>query len=478
MTFFSRLNPVPSFPAYSGPYKVGTFDYEVPVHELSKSISPPDPAITTIRFRLFYPCERETGKIKPLHWLPEPQGEHLRAFYRFCQATPWLATLLSHLCGSLASHGLVVVAPEHRDGSAPISIIKETTKSKGVPIHYKTLAHQPTPEVEEGRNEQLRIRCWELALVHHALLEIDVGRALTNTRTPGASTEVASHFQGRLDVHTPGRIAWAGHSFGATTTVQFIKSIFHGGSHLLKVPPESQLSKQITPSSSISLLDLWAMPLFPQSSSLWAKRLPAFSAKSSQSASPPLAILSEGFYKWSSNLRQTILAISGPESSSIKPWISYPVKSAHLSQSDFGILFPWLTKKALKVEEPERTLKLNVRAILESLRRNDIEVADTSQIDMETADELEQKEHTALGTTMMGQDHKILAADGGIRGWIAIDPDQELQKRSVTLSRTTTTANGDANIKTPNGSVANGSVTKVKAEGGPGQQAMKKEMSD
>ena len=91
--FLSRLSPVPSFPAYSGPYTVGTQDVEIPISELSSSAPAPDPQVSTISFRLFYPCEPEK-RAKSVSWLPEPQGEYLRAYYRFMQASPWLASLL------------------------------------------------------------------------------------------------------------------------------------------------------------------------------------------------------------------------------------------------------------------------------------------------------------------------------------------------------------------------------------------------
>ncbi|KAL9104282.1 MAG: hypothetical protein Q9187_008923 [Circinaria calcarea] len=125
---------------------------------------------------------------------------------------------------------------------------------------------------------------------------------------------------------------------------------------------------------------------------------------------------------------------SGPKSYS-PPYMFYPSTSAHLSQSDFGVLFPWLTKKALKAEEPERTLRLNVRAILEVLRQNGTEVAPTSSTDMEEVPDHHTKitlnghgfgnghaRHARHKEFPMAQDKRILAADGSIRGWIALSP--------------------------------------------------------
>ena len=328
----------------------------------------------------------------------------------------------SHICGSLASHGLVVAAPEHRDGSAPISFINDSASDKLEPVHYKSFPHEPNPEVEEGRELQLKIRCWELGLMHDALLKMDKGATLTNTQASRSARDRLMAFQYQLDVHRPGKISWAGHSFGAATIVQFIKSIFYGNSPLYMIPQNSVLSEQITPSSPVTLLDLWTLPLlFHSTSSLWAKPLPAYSSSKDLSEntnpSPPLAILSESFFKWSSNLRDTLRAVCCPPgaNSDIKPHVFYPVSSAHLSQSDFGLLFPWITRKALKAEEPERTLRLNVRAILESLRRSGISVANTSKLNMEIIDDQDKanglQSPDGIGS-WLGQDHKILESCG------------------------------------------------------------------
>lgn len=339
----------------------------------------------------------------------------------------------SQLTGSLASHGMVVVAPEHRDGSAPISFIHSKDGSPPKAVNYEALPHKPSPAVDESRNKQLEIRLSELGLIHEALLKLD--RSPTQLHNVGARThqdpDLLGMFASALDVHTPGKISWSGHSFGAATVVQFIKSVYYhesrpsnGYTPLYRPSPESSLTSQVTPSTPVALLDLWTLPLLSSPTSyLWSKPLPAYN---SRSGSPPLAILSEAFFKWTSNLRETKRAISPPvgEKSALEanPHIFYPISSAHVSQSDFGSLFPWATKKALKAEDPERTLRLNVRAILESLRRSGVKVADTSALDMELENSetpgLEQSKGSQ--TIPLAQDYKILATDGSIKGWIAI----------------------------------------------------------
>lgn len=336
----------------------------------------------------------------------------------------------SHVTGSLASHGMVVVAAEHRDGSAPISFIHSKDRSPPKMVDYTSMPHRSSPEVEEKRNEQLKIRLWELGLIHDALLKIAEGKKTTNIASDYHHSIADEHgFARVLDVHTPGKISWCGHSFGAATVVQFIKSVYYpaprnsrGYEALYTATSDSAISRQITPSSPVSLLDLWALPLeFRTTSWLLQKPMPAYDGAN---GSPPLAVLSEAFFKWTSNLQGTKRAISPPgkQRNKVTPLIFYPISSAHLSQSDFGPLFPWLTKKVFKAENPERTLRLNVRAILENLRRSGVKVANTSDVDMELsrphasgAREVEEKQAYPLG-----QDHQILESDGTVKGWVSV----------------------------------------------------------
>ena len=339
----------------------------------------------------------------------------------------------SYLTGSLASHGMVVVAPEHRDGSAPISHIRSADGTPAKAVGYWALPRKTSPEADENRNKQLQIRLWELGLMYETLLKLDSSPTQLHNIGPRDSqdSDLLSMFASTLDVHTPGKVSWSGHSFGAATMVQFIKSVYYhdsrpsnGFTPLYRPSPKSPLVFQVTPSTPITLLDLWTLPLRSSPTSyLWSKPLPAYH---SRDGSPPLAILSEAFFKWTSNLLETKLAISSPvgETSALEasPHIFYPISSAHLSQSDFGPLFPWATRKIFGAEDPERTMRLNVRAILESLRRSGVKVADTSALDMEleNSDTLVSAQMEGNQTSKLAQDHKILATDGSIKGWIAI----------------------------------------------------------
>ena len=98
MSPFSRLSVIPSLPTYTGPYQVGTQNIEIPIADLYSPTPPPNPKISTVSFRLFYPChDQQKKRTSTVYWLPEPQGEYWRAYARFLSASPWLASLLR--CG-------------------------------------------------------------------------------------------------------------------------------------------------------------------------------------------------------------------------------------------------------------------------------------------------------------------------------------------------------------------------------------------
>ena len=448
---FSHLSPVPALPSNPGPLNVGSAIFEVPVASIPSSSAVPDPSITTIRFRIYYPTTREATSKECIYWLPNPQHEWVKAYASFMGASdrvsnliatvpsfikyttipavsqapilprpyPYPTVIFSHglggnnnsysaiLCG-LASCGVVGVAPEHRDGSAPMSIVAsengDTTTVKQV--EYQQVSHSPSPEVLDTRNRQLRVRLWELELLYTAIQRLNAGETLKSL-SPKAESAPMPSFKSALNL-APSAVTWAGHSFGAATVAQFLKSVFWhqslptpagdgslGAPQPLYTPAsvQSELFRQITPSSPLVLLDPWMMPFDgEQTRWLWEKPLPSYcadtSSDESEARSNVIAILSEGFYDWKSNLAR-LEALLSPDPAThngsrannplvqrdaSRPRLFYAPKSAHLSQSDFGILFPIWSKFLLKAEEPERTMKLNIRAILQIMRKAGLEV--------------------------------------------------------------------------------------------------------
>ncbi|KAK1761006.1 phospholipase A2 [Echria macrotheca] len=459
----SRLNPVPAFPAYTGPHKVGTVDVEIAVSELSSQSPTPKEAsaIDTVQFRIFYPATPDS-RGKRITWLPAPQRLHVSAYVEFLGAGSTLASVLSflprhlhytsipvhknatvlqptstsrwptvvfshglggnrntysHVAGSLASHGVVVICPEHRDGSAAISLIRDPqnqgrffVKNTRKVVPYIKIPHSQTSEIWEKRNEQLRIRLWELGLMFDAVLGIDNGDQHIAQANMNASTPEASLMQlkGLLDIQEPGRVIFAGHSFGAATMVQLLKSTYYAErpevanmSRPLFTPSlDSPIRKQITNRTPLILLDMWCFPLLSAATSaLYNLPLPCYDdTPSAPGGSAILVVESSAFFKWKDHLHAKARILSANPTERIvssaaferpesgvrlsEPNFFYVENSAHLNQSDFGILFPWLTKRVFGAEQPERCLRLNLRAQLQMLRTNGYVVAPTGTGDL------------------------------------------------------------------------------------------------
>lgn len=339
----------------------------------------------------------------------------------------------SHICGSLASHGVVVVATDHRDGSSPLAIHhtpEEKEKSKHV--GYRPIAHKPSTETYEARDEQLRIRLWELGMIHDALLKVDQGRQIKNVaQDQPKGKSLLGMFSNLLNVHEPGAISFAGHSFGACTMIQFVKSVYHrpqgqmpGYKPLYTPSEDSSIVRQITPSNSVTLLDLWTLPI-QSPDTAWLRSQPMPCYDSPTGGKNLLAIASEGFYNWASNFRETKRILAKPSTSQSKypnqpgPHIFYPIASAHLSQSDFGVLFPWVTTKVFGAKEPERVLKLNTRAILQVLRENGVRVANTSASDLELDGQKGEDKALAQDTAILSR------TKDSVRGWVNLSADME-----------------------------------------------------
>jgi len=487
MVSWQSFSPFRHFPSYTGPHAVGICDVEIPVSELDSPAPPPDNTITTVSFRVFYPCETPTKSQRPARWVPEPQSIYVAAYARFVGASPTLSSVLSlfpqllyltnipaltnvrllrpttesgrwpvvafshglgggchgmpysHICGSLASYGLVVFAVDHRDESAPIAFIHEANGLPARTLGYQKLPHQPSPKVYQARDKQLRIRLWELGLLHNAMEKIDRGSSLTNvapnTDRKGQQIDVLNMFRNVLDIHEPGSIVWAGHSFGAASVVQLLKSTFYGGPSedkgefdeaLFEPTRDSSLVRQITPSSLSILLDMWSLPLRSRSTRwLWNKPMPCYDTSTAPAGGQTiLSVSSEAFFKWSGNMndtKRTLVPTQAAPNETLQwsPHLFYPSDSAHLSQSDFGVVFPWLIGHFLKVKEPERLLQLNVRAILQVLRINNVEVAPPSPVDLEDAD----LEVSSIGEKSTPTNDLILNTEGKIRGWHHITVD-------------------------------------------------------
>ena len=482
-----------TFPAYNGKYDVGTVDVEIPISDLPAASEAPEGAVSTVAFRIFYPCQAP-GKgetHRPVRWVPQPQRETINAFAKFLGAGSklaslisfvpqhlfwiklpahrnaailepptttkrWPVTMFSHglagsrntysfICGDMASKGMVVIAMDHRDGSSPLQHVRATADTPACSIPAVKIPHTVCAETFNGRDRQLRIRLWEASMAFEALMKIDAGQKVDNmdentSWSRKERIEVLGQFEGMLDIHRPGTVSWAGHSFGAATTVQLLKSIFYyrdkpaSATKPLIVPnSDAAIVQQIMPESPTLLLDMWCLPFrSPAQRWLLERPLPSYSAGGPQGDNV-LSVLSEGFFKWTENRDVTKQIISPPRpstrisiggsqlsdktklpptlerlrddspASSMRdsgyasdgssqqrksaeksptrtkgPHMFYPLHSQHFNQSDFGVLFPWITKKFAKAEEPGYIIDLNVRAMVQVMREAGIETGGES----------------------------------------------------------------------------------------------------
>ncbi|CAK7199229.1 hypothetical protein SEUCBS139899_001903 [Sporothrix eucalyptigena] len=482
--YFSRLNPVPAFPEYTGPYKVGTVDIEIPVSDLDSPSPAPDgtTGLHTVQFRIFYPTAPD-AQGKRISWLPTPQRSHVSGYTQFLGIGPVLAEFVSflprhlhytsipalknaaliepntpsgrwptmvfshglggsrnaysHIVGSVASHGVVVICPEHRDGSSVVSFVRDPAaqnrffkQSRRSVVPYNRIPHNETPEIWDMRDRQIRIRLWELGLIHDAVLRIDEATQLTNLNVSTPEACVAQ-FADKLEVHNPGDIIWSGHSFGSASIVQLLKTTYYADApelatiaNPLYTPKKfSRLREQVTEKSPTILLDMWCFPLLsPSQRPLHDLPLPVYAADvpTAPGGTGLLAVESESFYKWKAHLHATAKILSPMPSAHVvsptayerpsgvrlpEPNFFYVQNSAHLNQSDFGLLFPWLTKKVFGAEEPERAIRLNLRAILQMLRANGVPVARTwvgDLVDGADVDKLDRFVKTTSSTSEAG----------------------------------------------------------------------------
>jgi len=117
----------------------------------------------------------------------------------------------SRICTDLASHGFVVAATEHRDGSGAVSFTVEEGVKKWIP-------HRRITEVEKEyniRNEQLHFRVAEIQRSLDLMIKLNHGSEVSNV------LEEAKEYDLGMFANTMGtdKPVLAGHSYGGATTL-------------------------------------------------------------------------------------------------------------------------------------------------------------------------------------------------------------------------------------------------------------------
>ena len=164
-------------------------------------------------------------------------------------------------------------------------------------------------------------------MAYEALMKMDAGQELENldsntSRKRKERVEVLWQFDGKLDIHHAGKVSWCGHSFGAATMTQLVKSVYYSserpadaGRPLIKPNADAAIVHQIIPESPTLMLDMWGLPIqSPNQAFLWERPLPSHAIGGPQ-GSNVLAVLSEGFHNWEANRNINKHIISAPSRS-------------------------------------------------------------------------------------------------------------------------------------------------------------------
>ncbi|KIV92708.1 hypothetical protein PV10_03980 [Exophiala mesophila] len=301
-------------------------------------------------------------------------------------------------------------------------------------IFYKSNSLKIRPGVWEQRDHQISIRLFELSATFQALELLNQGVALPNVAEGSAGSNVIPKSSLNLQ---PGQVTWAAHSFGGATMVQFFKSLYHESrvellsgvkpddplkeNSLFLVRPSKSLVNHLTPSTPLILLDPWFMPLrSPRRRELFDKPLPAFEstpADASHQASTIAVLSSECAWHWpevhshmpqifapeplrvqtqtEEETTEIFKAFKSPRhfmneskakhgaSKAIDPIDEsqpQPTKmfvlhnTTHVTPSDFGILFPWITWWFTGQEKPVLATVNIVKCILDAAGLSKLQV--------------------------------------------------------------------------------------------------------
>ncbi|KAJ4358931.1 hypothetical protein N0V95_002637 [Ascochyta clinopodiicola] len=129
----------------------------------------------------------------------------------------------SHYLGSIASHGYLVAAVEHRDGSGPGTVVHYPNETEKNVWHMKLKDLVPDPPMTdlELKEAQLAFREAEVAETIKLFAQLNAGEAPVVNLKPESPREALSGFKDRLDLSA---VTIAGHSYGATGVLQALKS--------------------------------------------------------------------------------------------------------------------------------------------------------------------------------------------------------------------------------------------------------------
>lgn len=117
----------------------------------------------------------------------------------------------SRICTDIASHGFIVAATEHRDGSAALSFSME----RGEKIWVQHRRIQEGEKEYSIRNKQLKFRIAEVVRTLNLMEELNKGSNITNVLEDSKDYDLTM-FKNGMNVQQP---ILSGHSYGGATTM-------------------------------------------------------------------------------------------------------------------------------------------------------------------------------------------------------------------------------------------------------------------
>lgn len=115
-----------------------------------------------------------------------------------------------NLCCEMASHGFIVIAPEHTDGSAFVAFIGEERRRVEY-VRYNAMMHG-----EGFRTQQLETRCADLRACLEGVREC--GRGVEGAFATLSAADKMPELEGRV----AGEVYLVGHSFGAASVLKMV----------------------------------------------------------------------------------------------------------------------------------------------------------------------------------------------------------------------------------------------------------------
>ncbi|KAF1939291.1 PAF-acetylhydrolase family member [Clathrospora elynae] len=129
----------------------------------------------------------------------------------------------AHYLGSIASHGYVVAAVEHRDGSGPGTVIHHPDGKERKVWHLKLQDLESNPPMTDLdlKAAQLNFREAEISETIKLFAQLNLGDAPVVNLKPDSPREALPGFKNRLNLSA---VTVGGHSYGATGVMQALKS--------------------------------------------------------------------------------------------------------------------------------------------------------------------------------------------------------------------------------------------------------------